>query len=146
MSDKIHKPCYFYNTGGCYHSDGTVKTGEQCKYLHVKINEPLEKPQHLKPPCKFYHLRAHCKNLYCVFGHCELSTSRWTRFFPAHRYPGFDYTRRCIWIGERSTDIRTYTPPLSTNVKQVKATILILMLKMLDELDGEIESCTSHGP
>ena len=26
MTEKIHKPCYFFNTGGCYHNDGRIKT------------------------------------------------------------------------------------------------------------------------
>ncbi len=133
MAEKIQKPCYFFNTGGCYHSDGRIKTEQECKYLHVGINEPLEKPQHLKPACKYYHLRGHCKNPYCVFGHSELSSERWNKFFPTHIYPGSDYTKtdKFNWDGKQ---IEVQTPSSSeTNVNQVKAAILMMMLQMLDE-------------
>lgn len=91
MMNKINKPCFFYNTGGCYHDNGKEKTAIECKYLHVHVTEPLEKPQHLKPPCKFYHLRGSCTNPYCVFGHSELSKDRWHKYFPGHQYPGHGY-------------------------------------------------------
>ncbi|KKL66009.1 hypothetical protein LCGC14_2149270 [marine sediment metagenome] len=138
MADKIQKPCYFYNTGGCYHSDGAVKSEAKCKYLHVKVNEPLEKPQHLKAPCKYYHLRGHCKNSYCVFGHSELSAERWEKYFPTHNYPGMEYTRtgRFNWDGKQPLT-EPQMPPSGTNVNQVKTTILMMMLQMLDELSNE---------
>nr|QBK87393.1 MAG: hypothetical protein LCMAC201_03030 [Marseillevirus LCMAC201] len=131
MVDKISKPCYFYNTGGCYHSDGTVKSAAECKYIHVKVTEPLEKPQHLKPPCKYYHLRGHCQNVYCVFGHSELSVERWKKYFFTHNYPGLRYTStdQFNWDG-----VQTTARPPGINVNYVKTTILMIMLQLLDDL------------
>ena len=138
MTDKIQKPCYFFNTGGCYHSDGSVKSEADCKYLHVTVKEPLEKPQHLKPPCKYYHLRGHCKNAYCVFGHSEISADRWEKYFPTHPYPGPDYSRtdKFNWDGTQNMEPRVPTPPV-TIVTQAKTIILMRILQMLDELPDE---------
>ena len=133
MVDKITKPCYFFNTGGCYHSDGRVKTEQECKYLHVKVKEPLEKPQHLKPPCKYYHLRGHCKNICCVFGHSELTPERWYKYFPSHIHPGSEYTKtsKFIWDATRIEEPRAHP---ENNANQIKAIILMMMLQMLDEI------------
>lgn len=130
MSDKINKPCYFYNTGGCYNNDGSPKTADQCKYLHIKVDEPLEKPQHLKPPCKFYHLRRYCRNVWCIFGHAELSKERWEKYFPQHPYPGGGYGNKSeyVWDGNKSEEL---------NNKQIKATILMLLLQLIDTLPEE---------
>jgi len=129
---KIQKPCYFYNTGGCYNDNGTPKSESDCKYLHCKINEPLEKPQHLKPPCKYYHLRKICTNNYCVFGHCELSYERWLQYFPTHEYPGQDYTINNNHIWETNVENENETKNLGDNKKQLKTAILLMLLQNMD--------------
>lgn len=135
MNKKIQKPCYFYNTGGCYNDDGTPKSEDQCRYLHYKVNEPLEKPQHLKPPCKYYHLRRHCNNSYCVFGHAELSLDRWQKYFPNHEYPGHDYTRNgeYSWSTYPPTPAASVSPQPETNARQLKTAILLMLLKTLGD-------------
>ena len=90
-------PCFFYNTGGCYNKDGSVKTQDQCKYQHILVDYPMEKGQHLKAPCKYYHLRGFCKNPYCLFGHLELSNEKWGWYFPQHAYPGKNYSKNYKW-------------------------------------------------
>ncbi len=101
---KIQEPCFFYNTGGCYNPDGSPKSEAECKYLHTQINKPVEKGQHLRAPCKYYHLRGECKNKLCLFGHIELSYQKWTWYFPNHFYPGKGYThagpfkKGCKWV------------------------------------------------
>jgi len=129
MNKKIQKPCYFYNTGGCYNSDGSPKSEQDCKYLHVKVIEPLEKPQHLKPPCKYYHLRKICNNSCCVFGHSELSYDRWTQYFPTHEYPGKDYTRaeQYVWEKDYDRSVSPQSPEYSD--KQLERTILLMLLR-----------------
>lgn len=137
MANKIHQPCYFFNTGGCYHNDGRVKTGDECKYLHVKVQEPLEKPQHLKPPCKYYHLRGHCKNPYCIFGHSELTADRWKIFFPTHNYPGTNYiiTNNFVWNVPTHTEVDLENSIQPNNaLYEVKKTILLMMLQIINEL------------
>jgi hypothetical protein len=143
MTEKIHKACYFYNTGGCYHNDGRIKTAEECKYLHVSVSKPLEKPQHLKPPCKYYHLRGHCKDTFCVFGHSELSEERWHKYFSTHQYPGINYTHgdNFVWSGSAVAgnglnSVSGVEEPQTQEhtIKKVKATLLLLMLQMLDDL------------
>lgn len=95
---KINKPCYFYNTGGCYWSD------TQCKFMHVLIDKPMEKPQDLKRPCIFYHLKKSCNNIYCNYGHVELSQKKWIRHFPGYQYPGILYSINCYWIKDNYKD------------------------------------------
>ena len=135
--------CYFYNTGGCYNSDGTVKSQGQCQYRHIKFNGPMEKPQHLKPPCKYYHIRKYCKDPYCVFGHSELTHERWPRYFPTHPYPGTNYSTsgKIKWVNTTTTEPSTEVMQTSVTISQslekknrVKATILKLMLQVLDEI------------
>lgn len=125
MNSKINKPCYFYNTGGCYNSQGKLKSDGECKYLHVKVQEPLEKPQHLKAPCKFFHLRGCCKNPYCVFGHVELSKQRWEKYFSSKPYPGSGYSSNYIRFQIQDK--------IDEQPADVKSTLLLFMLKLLNK-------------
>lgn len=97
MNNTKNIPCYFYNTGGCYHKDGSEKLQSECPFLHIKIDSPMEKPQRLKPPCKYYHLRGWCKNPDCIFGHVELTAQRWNQFFTNKSYPGKFYNYYYKW-------------------------------------------------
>ena len=81
-------PCYFYNTGGCFHANGTVKESQECKYLHVKVDCPMEKPEHLRPPCRFYHLRGFCIKEDCMFGHSDITEKKWKYYFGTAPWPG----------------------------------------------------------
>jgi len=94
---KIPEPCFFHNTGGCYFSDGTPKSSKDCNFLHISVDYPVEKPQHLKIPCIYYHLQKNCTNEYCKYGHSELSENRWKRTFDCE-YPGQYYALKCKWI------------------------------------------------
>lgn len=128
-SDKIQKPCYFYNTGGCYKADGTLKSADECLYLHVRVDEPMKKPQHLKPPCKYFHLRKHCNNPYCMFGHTDLPKDRWLKYFPTHAYPGLDYSKRyhCIWHNKSDNTHSSYF-----DINLFRASFLMILLRILD--------------
>jgi hypothetical protein len=128
MNSKINKPCYFYNTGGCFNPNGSLKSNNDCKYLHIKVNEPLEKPQHLKAPCKYYHLRGYCKNPYCAFGHIELSKHRWQKYFNNKIFPGENYTTNFIWLKALETQEE---PTIQSG--DVKATLLMFMLNLLEK-------------
>lgn len=114
------EPCYFYNTGGCYHKDGREKTQKECQYLHIKLDSPMERPQHLKTPCRYYHLSGHCKNPYCRFGHSELPRYRWYRFFDSP-YLGRGYSQACVW------------DRLKTEDEQIKETILRMIESLLND-------------
>ena len=89
---KNYIPCYFYNTGGCY-------WGDKCKFNHIAIEKPMERPQSLRYPCMFYHLKGSCNNIYCIHGHSELSEKKWKKYFPQFQYPGVLYTLKCNWQG-----------------------------------------------
>jgi len=99
---KIPEPCFFHNTGGCYFSDGTPKSSKDCNFLHISVDYPVEKPQHLKIPCIYYHLQKNCTNEYCKYGHSELSENRWKRTFESE-YPGQYYALKCKWSKNRNT-------------------------------------------
>jgi len=147
---KINKPCYFYNTGGCYNIDGTEKKEEDCKYLHIKIIEPLEKPQHLKAPCKYYHLRGYCSNRYCIFGHSELSEDRWKKYFPSKNYPGVGYCKDFKLCFQQPNsplysdyDVNnhinsTIQSKFNTeiDINQIKKTLLMLMMNLVENPDS----------
>ena len=93
---KGNYPCYFYNTGGCYDAKGVPKPAAKCKFAHIKVRGVMSKPQHLKPPCKYYHLNKKCTNSYCIYGHTELTRHRWRQFF-REKYPGPGYTQSYTW-------------------------------------------------
>lgn len=100
-NNKVNRPCFFYNTGGCFHKNGFPKKDNECKYMHVKVDYPMEKGQHLRAPCKYFHLGRMCKNPSCMFGHTELSYEKWNWYFPNHFYPGKEYTVAtpgCQWL------------------------------------------------
>lgn len=92
----LPEPCFFYNMGGCYHPDGRPKSAKDCNFLHIETDYPIEKPQHLKIPCVYYHLQKNCTNDYCKYGHCELSENRWKRAF-GDDFPGEHYSLDCTW-------------------------------------------------
>ncbi len=88
-NDKISEPCWFYNNGGCRHKDGTEKTAEECKYLHL-YSENVKRPPHLstKKPCDKFNLEGECKWYdNCKYSHRNLTPDEWSRF-----YPGIPYT------------------------------------------------------
>ncbi len=87
--DKISEPCWFYNNGGCRHKDGTEKTAEECKYLHL-YSENVQRPPHLstRKPCDKFNLEGECKwHDNCKYSHRNLTPEEWSRF-----YPGIPYT------------------------------------------------------
>lgn len=82
------EPCFFHNMGGCERDD--------CKYLHIRVDRIIEKPQDIKTPCKYYHLNGICKNVGCRYGHVQLAKYRWNNYF-AKNYPGKNYNKDFIW-------------------------------------------------
>lgn len=91
---KINKPCFFFNTGGCFFSNGQVRPESHCKYRHIHVSSPIQKPQFYKFPCKYFHLSRQCKKFNCNFGHIELSPARWLKYFPDNKYPGKNYVTK----------------------------------------------------
>ena len=88
-NDKISEPCWFYNNGGCRHKDGSEKTAEECKYLHI-YSENVKRPPHLsiKKPCDKYNLEGECRwHDNCKYSHRNLNPDDWSRY-----YPGIPYT------------------------------------------------------
>jgi hypothetical protein len=88
---KIVEPCWFYNNGGCKHKDGTEKSANECKYLHV-YSENVERPTHLtiRKPCDKLNLEGECKwNDNCKYSHKNLTAEEWCRY-----YPGIPYNLR----------------------------------------------------
>ena len=89
FNSKISEPCWFYNNGGCKNRDGTEKTSEECKYLHL-LCENVKRPPHLstRKPCDKYNLEGECKwHDNCKYSHRNLTPDEWSRF-----YPGMPYT------------------------------------------------------
>lgn len=115
---KINKPCYFYNTGGCFNKDGSIKDDCDCKYNHIYIDKPLDKPQHLRPPCKFYHLNKKCYNIYCSFGHIPLLLHKWYKSYPNIPYP--ERYNEHIWYSDYNLSLM--------ELEQLRRRILILIL------------------
>nr|QBK87601.1 MAG: hypothetical protein LCMAC201_05140 [Marseillevirus LCMAC201] len=86
--DKISEPCWFYNNGGCRHKDGTEKTSEECKYLHI-YSENVKRPPHLstRKPCDKFNLEGECKwHDGCKYSHRNLTPEEWSRFYPEIPY------------------------------------------------------------
>lgn len=115
------QPCFFFNTGGCFNKDGTVKTN--CKYKHVIVDYPIERPQHTKPPCKYFHLHKHCKNESCTFGHVELNQYNWEKYF-ARKWPGKGYSANCVW---------KELPGAESPAVDFKITLLMILYNLLNE-------------
>lgn len=133
MSQKS-QPCFFYNTGGCFNSDGTPKHESKCKYSHIHVDEPLERPQDLLKPCNYYHLTGYCVNAYCQYGHVELSKHKWHKFYPDIPYIGTGYSHNCVWNTALPSQLPAllsttlYTPIIHTvqrdNVSKIRDTFL----------------------
>jgi len=123
LFNKSFLPCWFYNTGGCYDDYGNPKNQEHCKYLHIKLDHPMEKPQHLKIPCRYYHLYKKCLNACCTYGHCELSEQKWEKYFPTNKYPGQFYAMNYHWDGN--------LPPSPPPQVQQNSELLEMIKKLL---------------
>lgn len=83
-SEKISEPCWFFNNGGCKHKDGSEKTADECKYLHI-YSENVKRPPHLstKKPCDKYNLEGECNwGDNCKYSHRSLTTDEWARYYP----------------------------------------------------------------
>lgn len=81
---KIKSPCWYFNTGGCRNKDGTPKSEENCKYLHV-YSPHIQRPHHIAPnkPCDKYNLEGYCKwGDYCKYLHKSLTQEEWETFYP----------------------------------------------------------------
>lgn len=115
----MKRPCYFYNTGGCYHHDGSEKTAKECLYEHVLLDFPMERPQHLRRPCRYYHLGGYCRDPFCSFGHNELLPDKWARYF-GQEYPGRGYSHNCVWKQYQEDE-------------QIKQTIMKMVKGVLDD-------------
>jgi hypothetical protein len=121
------EPCFFFNTGGCFHYNGSIKKPSECPFDHIKVDHPLEKPQQYRPPCKYYHLRGFCSNSECIFGHVEIASYKWNRYFNID-YPGYGYTQNCGWVGKSPIKIKSQ----NEKIKEVKTTILMILFNLLD--------------
>lgn len=83
-SDKISEPCWFFNTGGCRHKDGTEKGAHECKYLHI-ISSSVKRPPHLnnRKPCDKFNLEGICYwNNNCKYSHRNLTAEEWSKYYP----------------------------------------------------------------
>lgn len=83
-SEKISEPCWFFNNGGCRHKDGSNKTADECKYLHVS-SENVKRPPHLSSckPCDKYNLEGECKWFdNCKYSHRVLTNEEWNVNYP----------------------------------------------------------------
>lgn len=84
VTEKIQQPCWFYNHGGCKHKDGTEKTADECKYLHI-LHKDIQRPPHLstRKPCDKYNLEGECKWYDdCKYSHRNLSPEEWSIYYP----------------------------------------------------------------
>jgi len=105
--DKIDEPCWFYNNGGCRHKDGTEKTAEQCKYLHL-YSENVKRPPHLntKKPCDKFNLEGECKwHDNCKYSHRNLIPEEWSRFYPGIPYTLKTNVQKRLLIENRLADL-----------------------------------------
>ena len=87
-NSKINEPCWFYNNGGCYHKNGTIKDSSECKYLHVFSNS-VKRPPHLSSskPCDKFNLEGDCKwNDQCKYSHRNLNEEEWNKYYPSVPY------------------------------------------------------------
>lgn len=86
--EKINEPCWFYNTVGCKNKDGSEKTQEECKYLHIFSNNS-KRPSHLiaKKPCDKFNLEGSCKwGECCKYSHKRLDPEEWSKHYPQVPY------------------------------------------------------------
>ena len=80
---KIQSPCWFYNNGGCRHKNGTEKTENECKYLHIYANN-VQRPSHLtsQKPCDKMNLEGVCKwKEQCKYSHRILNEEEWKEYY-----------------------------------------------------------------
>lgn len=106
-NDKISEPCWFYNNGGCRHKDGTEKTAEECKYMHL-YSENVKRPPHLstKKPCDKYNLEGECKwHDNCKYSHRNLTPDEWSRFYPGIPYTLKTNVQKRLLIENRLADL-----------------------------------------
>jgi len=86
--ERISEPCWFYNNGGCRHKDGSSKSAEECKYLHI-YSENVKRPPHLstKKPCDKFNLEGECNwGDNCKYSHRTLSPEEWQRYYPTESF------------------------------------------------------------
>ncbi len=141
-SDKISEPCWFYNNGGCRHKDGTEKTAEECKYLHL-YSENVKRPPHLstRKPCDKYNLEGECKwHDNCKYSHRNLTPEEWSRFYPGIPYTLKTNVQKRLQIENKISDlegkmrvIEFKQDGISKDVQQIGQTLQQLLRRTLQE-------------
>lgn len=107
---KIFQPCWYYNTGGCKNKDGTDKSENDCRYLHIHSSN-ITRPANINPtkPCDKYNLEGFCKfNDYCKYSHRNLTQEEWDQNYPNIPYSLKQNTqkRQMMELKQRETDSR----------------------------------------
>ena len=142
--NKISEPCWFYNNGGCRHKDGTEKTAEECKYLHL-YSDNVKRPPHLntRKPCDKYNLEGECKwHDNCKYSHRNLTPEEWSRFYPGIPYTLKTNVQKRLQIESKISDlegkmrvIEFKQDGISKDVQQIGQTLQQLLRRTLQETE-----------
>lgn len=125
--EKITEPCWFFNNGGCKHKDGSQKTGDECKYLHI-YSENVKRPPHLstKKPCDKYNLEGECTwGDNCKYSHRSLTTDEWSKYYPTIPF-------------SLKTNLHLQKKILETKVNDIEERIKVMEFKQ-DGMSKEIQ-------